>query len=136
MESDIQRRKIAGYWTFLSSGLGALVLMLGFTPPLPLWVTVSSSTALLAAGTLLSVRLGQISRRVWTDLPTASVGFASWLVVPFAAAILLRDTPVALWAVPLLATATTVASNVYLARSGPFLMPDGTVVRGLPPATL
>lgn len=132
----MQRRIVAGYWVFISSGLGALVLLLGFTPPLPIWTTVGASGAFLASGILLSVRLGQISRRVWKDLPTASVGFVSWVVAPFAVAVLVRDTPVAFWAIPILAAATTLTSNLYLARYGPFLMPDGTVVRGLPRAPL
>jgi hypothetical protein len=122
--------RIAGYWGSISSSIGALVTLLGFTPPLPVWLTASGAIALLGLNLLISFRLRQINRRVWLEQPTASVGFASWLVVPFSLAMLLRETPAALWAVPLLAFGTSVLAYQYLRRRGPFLLPDGSVIRG------
>jgi hypothetical protein len=132
MDLVTQRGRIAGYWLSISCGIGAFVTLLGFTPPLPVWLTISGTITLLGLNLLASVRLGQVNRRVWREQPTASVGFASWLVVPFSLAMLVRATPAALWAVPLLALGTSVLAYEYLRRRGPFLLPDGSVLKGLP----
>jgi hypothetical protein len=105
------------YWLTLAAMYGLTLSVVAMADwPWPLFM----GGAFILFGVLHSIRYRQVGRKVQGKLATASPGVGVVGGIFGAAAVLIRGTPVAIWAGPLLGVFTFLGMYLYLHRYGWF----------------
>ncbi|MBT8161651.1 MULTISPECIES: hypothetical protein [Arthrobacter] len=105
------------YWLPLSALFGVTISVVAMTDP-P-WSVIMVAAFLLFV-VIQGIHYGQIGREIQGKLATAGPGVGILGAVFGGAAVLVRSTPVAFWAGPVLGLITFAGTYLYLQRFGRF----------------
>ena len=103
------------YWILLSVFFAAGVVIIGLAEGM---ILLGAAIALLVAIIGLTTLHGQFRKDVMRNLSTASPGVGITAATVVAAAVLLRGTDSAIWAVPVLAACASAGLYMWLHRHG------------------